>query len=305
MGIRTVFGPVSESDPEPRTTADAWPDCDPAPVRVLVLGIYHMDDPELNAVNLDVDDVLEPDRQTQLRDLVDRLGAFEADRVALERPFERTDDLNAQYEAYRTGEHAYDEYAELDSTDPKRADSDDECRSEVVQVGFRLADRHGHDRVLGIDEYPEPPESDPFADREVDPARTADVSVPDADDFERWHHEALSRLTVPEFLAWRNDEAVCRSQAAIHHDIGFRGSEAGPGLGFLRKWYDRNLRMVQNLRRGVEGDDERAVVVVGAGHVPVLRHLLDATPAFCPESPLPYLPTVPDLDAGPATLGWE
>lgn len=69
---------------------------------------------------------------------------------------------------------------------------------------------------------------------------------------------------------------------------------AGEGISgtptFLAYWYDRNIRMVHHLWRAIEQGDERLLLVVGTGHIRVLRHLLGETPMFCPVSPLPYLP---------------
>jgi hypothetical protein len=48
--------------------------------------------------------------------------------------------------------------------------------------------------------------------------------------------------------------------------------------GFASAWYNRNLRMYSNVVRSVRGADERLLVVVGAGHVPILRELMLSTP---------------------------
>jgi pheromone shutdown protein TraB len=48
--------------------------------------------------------------------------------------------------------------------------------------------------------------------------------------------------------------------------------------------------MVHHLWRAIEQGNERILLVVGTGHIRVLRHLLDETPMCCPVSPLPHLP---------------
>ena len=49
-----------------------WPQCESEQVQVMLLGTYHMDNPGLDEVNIDADDVLAADRQAQFRELVDR-----------------------------------------------------------------------------------------------------------------------------------------------------------------------------------------------------------------------------------------
>jgi hypothetical protein len=43
-------------------------------------------------------------------------------------------------------------------------------------------------------------------------------------------------------------------------------------------WYDRNLRIFANLLRLVRSPEERIVVIFGAGHLPILRHLAESSP---------------------------
>ena len=47
--------------------------------------------------------------------------------------------------------------------------------------------------------------------------------------------------------------------------------------------------MAHNLTRMLRPDVKRILVIVGSGHVPPLRNLLDEAPQFCPISPLSLL----------------
>lgn len=68
-----------------------------------------------------------------MEDLVTRLAAWSPDRIAVEWPFSRTDTARARYARCRAGMLAQD-------------------GNEVVQIGFRLASRLGHDAVSPIDD---------------------------------------------------------------------------------------------------------------------------------------------------------
>lgn len=273
------------------TPPAGWPSCEPEQLQIMLLGTYHMDNPGLDEVNVDTDDVLSDERQAQLEDLTERLADWQPDQIAVERPYDNVDAVNSLYESYRTGEYAYDREESFPAPHPMRNDDKSECRSEVVQIGFRLADRLDHDRVVPIDEHPEAPDNNPFANRDIDSTRKTAVTLPNP---EEWKHDVESRLVtsaIPEYLAWMNQE----SQLQFNHDLMFgrcvRATGENPGTPtFLAHWYDRNLRMVHHLWRAMERGDERMLLVVGTGHIRVLRHLLIETPMCCPVSPLPYLP---------------
>jgi hypothetical protein len=57
----------------------------------------------------------------------------------------------------------------------------------------------------------------------------------------------------------------------------------------LRPWYDRNLRIVQNFFRILEEDDDRLLLIIGGSHVPVIRHIIDATPQLCAVESMPVI----------------
>lgn len=265
-------------------------------IEVAVLGTYHMDDPGLDVVNVDADDVLADGRQRELEALADRLAGWDPDAVAVERPNDRQDDLDTLYEQYRSGERAYDEEWEIDPPHALREDPTGECRSEVIQVGFRLADRLDHGRVHAVD-YTQPmvEEGNDLGEGEFETAagraiEELAVPLPDPAEMQRRADEHLAESTILEHLRWTNRDRQLRQ----NHDLMFAGSLTGfeeqyRGVPVLTRWYDRNLRIVENLWRAAGADTDRILLVIGAGHVRVLRNLLEETPTFEPVSALPLL----------------
>ncbi|KAB1196965.1 MULTISPECIES: DUF5694 domain-containing protein [Haloferax] len=275
------------------TPPEGWPRCESGPVEVMLLGTYHMDNPGLDVAQLDVDDVLHPERQAQLRTTVDALEGWRPDRVAVERPYDRADEVNAIYDEYRSGKRSYDAEEEIEPPHPSRNELTTECRSEVVQLGFRLADRLDHERVFPID-YPMTLANEAYeelAEDGFEPEEKIQFDQLDVSELEREVTEQIATSSIQEFLLWQNRERNLGVQSAGFFGESLRwGREnnfGGPKL--VATWYDRNLRMVHNLWRAIESEDERVLVVVGAGHVHILRELLEKTPMFCPVSPLPSL----------------
>lgn len=179
-----------------------WPEPDPNQTEVCLLGCYHMDQPGNDAVNVDVDDVLAADRQREIERLVDRLATWDPDLVAVERPADEAADLEEFYREFRTGERRFDE---------PDGDGPVSVRSEVVQVGFRLATELGHERVYPVDDRVEI--ADRLGDSRIEALDQGDLwiadeevreatGLPDPEAYEERISARLAESTVTEFLRW-------------------------------------------------------------------------------------------------------
>jgi hypothetical protein len=250
--------------------------CAPSEVQVMILGTYHFANPGRDVIKQDFDDVLQPKRQVELEDLVTRLASWKPDRIAVEWPFSQTDTIRARYERFLARTLAPN-------------------RNEVVQIGFRLASQLGHPAVFPIDD-------DSFLDvndslKAVDQRRpgfrkTRDSIVASLQKQAEAENAWMRTTTIREHLLRLNsDEALHRGNS-----LGMFGGylQAGEGQNYggpqlLAQWYARNFNMAHNLTRMLEPELKRILVIVGSGHVPPLRNLLDEAPQFCPVSPLSLL----------------
>ena len=63
-----------------------------------------------------------------------------------------------------------------------------------------------------------------------------------------------------------------------------------PGANWLAHvWYARNLKIFVNLTRITESDDDRILLIIGAGHVFLVQQFLEDSGDYIVESPLQYL----------------
>ncbi|WP_410767571.1 DUF5694 domain-containing protein [Haloferax sp. DFSO60] len=283
--------------PRPNVAArksPTWPTPTPEQIEVVILGTYHMDNPGLDAANVDADDVLSDDRQRELTELVSNLEAIDPDFVAVERPASAADAVQDAYLQYRDGGFSYGEAHALNAMHPERDDARQRSRSEVVQIGFRLADRFGHDRVVPVDvpeDLGDSPDLDALEADGFEPTPKRDVPRLDTRALEESLTERLKTSSIPAYHRFLNEEAALHYNDGMYDQFLQMGTDenyAGPDA--LARWYRRNLRMVHNIWRAVDDDTERVLFIVGSGHVHILRHLLTEFPQFCPVSPLPYLP---------------
>ena len=243
-----------------------WSECRPEQVQVMVLGTFHF------AQSADDLDILDPRRQEELARILDRLERFAPDRVAVEHPYadaDRLDSLNQRYLALPP-----------DSLG---------TRNETQQIGFRLARRMGHARVYPVD-VPMNLWHDSIA--------VFDERWPDARDRlrARWdvrHADrdlrALADRPLAEILAILILDLPPGNSEMYAGFLPLVEGEVYAGAFKLRPWYDRNLRIVQNLFRALEPEDGRLLLVIGSGHVRVLKQMLELTPQLCPVDPVPHL----------------
>lgn len=242
---------------------------DPAP-RVLLLGTFHFADAGLDDYKPEfVFDVRSARRQRELAEVIGKLEAWKPTLILVESRPERQGRLDSLYALYPGG-------------------GLDTLRNEIFQVGFRLARRLGHDGVFAIDA---PPRSfDPgLSDEEY--ARRAAALAPGLFSATDWNarYTALYRRddslksvrTLRQTLLAMNDPERLRLGHG-HYLVGAM-LDGAPGDylgadGFASTWYNRNLRIYSNIVRRIRSRDERVLVLIGAGHVPILRECLLASP---------------------------
>ena len=246
--------------------------CPPDAPRLMVLGSYHMDNPGQDARNIEADDVLTPKRQKQIAEVLDRLAPFAPTKVAIEGAFVGST-WPARYLSYRKGEYKLG-------------------RNEIEQIGLRLAERMNLARVHPVDfamwmdgrvpaeigEARPRPSPSPSAPAEPETPR----SVPEV--FREM--EALvtgGKATVLEILRYANSERFMREDHATY----IRGLRPDPYSNELygatnpvTNWYKRNLRIFTNLYRISEPGD-RILLLIGSGHLSILRRLAIDAPDVC------------------------
>lgn len=235
----------------------------PAPEQkpeVLVLGVYHMDNPGRDVFNTEADDVLSPRRQAEIREVIDVLEKFRPTKIAVEARFSRG-----------TVQEAYADYV---------AGERELTRNEVEQLGFRLAKELGHETIYPVDvdgEFPFP--------RLVKFAQATGRT----DELDALQEETGGRVeafsaylashTVLETLLYMN------SDERVAEDVGpyFRLAELGEpwdwaGADLVSDWFRRNMRIYSNIVQLVDSPNERVLVIYGAGHLGWLQYAFESNP---------------------------
>jgi len=229
---------------------------------VLVLGVYHMSNPGRDVVNIEADDVLSPERQTEIAEVVAVLEKFRPSKIAVEAGF-NSDRVAERYADYVAGEH--------ELTD-----------NETEQLGFRLARKLGHETVYPVDvdgEFPYPRvvkyaqatgRSSEFDALQEEGARVA-----------KGQSSYLASHTVLETLLYMNsDERVAEAVGFYFRLAEFGEPWDWAGADLVSDWFRRNMRIYTNVVRLVDSPDERVLVIYGAGHLGWLQYAFDSNPDF-------------------------
>lgn len=239
---------------------------------LLILGTYHMSNPGLDSYNVEADDVRSPRRQREIAELVDRLIRFRPTIVAVEAKY-GSSIWPDRYEQWLTGDY------ELG-------------RDEIEQIGFRLVRRSALENVSPVD-YPM--WMNGWRNDEIDWDRLEAQGTVEESPEEQGEGEdpapaamtpdqrRLLETTTSEYLAWLNSsERIDRG-----HVTYLRMLLPHDGIGIysrtdqVRNWYERNLRIFTNLNRLTRHGEDRVILIIGSGHLKLLRQFAADASYFC------------------------
>lgn len=251
---------------------------DARPIRVLLLGTFHMHNPGQDAVNIDSDDVLAPRRQAELEALTDALLAFAPTKVAVEA---------------RTGGP---DLVWPEPLDPEALRHD---RNEITQVAQRLAMKAGIERLHAVDvtgDFDLGPLRAVTAERG---ARELRETMAEGAEVGRQMGERLTALSIPAYLDWLNSDAMIEANHRMYRRwLRVSGDGAYPGAKLVTDWYARNMQICARILQVAQPGDN-IVVLYGVGHVYWLRECMTGLDDVEVVHPARYLQAAEKaLDAG-------
>jgi hypothetical protein len=229
-----------------RAESDARPE-------ILVLGTYHMANPGHDLYNMQADDVQSPKRQQEIAQLIEVLKRFHPTKIAIEADTQ-SQKVGKEYSDYVAGKYTL-------------------SRNEIDQIGYRLAKELGHHAVFPVDVDGEFPwqrvvnyaKANGRAEK-LDAINSGwGTQVKEENDFLRSH-------TVLEMLEYLNSDSRAAKDVALYYATVPYGDPldyAGPDL--LAAWYQRNIRIYNNIVKLIESPNDRILVVYGSGHLGWLR----------------------------------
>lgn len=233
---------------------------------VLLLGTGHWSNPGKDYMSTEFDNMLRPERQRQITACLEQLAQFAPTNVALEITAELESEWNADYQGYRQGRFAL-------------------TANERHQLGFRIAAMMDHDRIYDVDWH------------DMERSIGWDTAIAFAQRHEQVHFisfftsaahrgmdedvadlERIRNQSIQEQLLETNDLGNVGDSHRVYMDLAQVGSGSNYiGADVVLRWYDRNMKIFVNLSRIATSSDDRILVVIGGGHLPLLKHFIESS----------------------------
>jgi hypothetical protein len=227
-----------------------------------LLGTFHFDDPGRDDDRQRVHvGVMSPEPERQIQALLDRLARYRPTKIAVEWSADRQAPSDSAYAAHRAGRLVLP-------------------ANEIHQLGFRFAARLGHSEVFAIDAPARWYDTSVSTDVLIDRARSHGQSdlLQRGQAWDRYftrlnEYEDSLKTQVPlaQYFAYLNRPERLRENLGRYlvGEMEVGGGDDHIGADMRAAWHDRNLRIFSNILRLSSEPDERILVIIGAGHVPL------------------------------------
>lgn len=249
------------------------------PIKVMLLGTVHLDNPGRDAINPKVPNVLTEQKQQELQAVRNALARFQPNKVALEVEMKHQAAFDSLYQSFKAGK--LDTFSTGDFVSK---------RSEQYQIGFKLTKELGHKHVYAVDhQLPMPIGKIMKAAKKHDPEFL--------DYFKRYKHSDAVQSTdsllqngsmIELYRSLNTAERVDKYYEPYVRSAAVTSDTAFVGANVTAQYYKRNLRIFANLMKVAKPGD-RIFMMFGAGHQPFLRPLLKGSPRVEFVDPMKYL----------------
>lgn len=268
---------------------------------VILLGVYHFDNPGQDSYNTEVDDYFSENRQKEIEEVVSRLKKFQPTKVFVEARPERQVALDSLYRRYKGDEISLKEIPG--------------GRNEVYQIGFRLAKQLNLPSPLAIDyqgywlgDYVDfIADTLAYSDYLNYQVIQADNAIKKSREYQsnsilqnltrlnEWdnilanHHYYNNiaihvRDTAKIMFQYQEQEAEIDGLPYLMRSFDFNEI----GVEMIAEWYKRNLFIYRSILDQTQKED-RVLIIIGSGHIRYLHQLLDDNPEFKITQPNRYL----------------
>lgn len=229
-----------------------------AQTEVLLLGCFHFDNPGLDVAKFENANVLSAKRQAEIAALVEKLKAFNPDKIFVEVPAGMQRQLDSSYRAYQSGKSAL--YA-----------------TETHQLGYRLGAMLNHPRLYAVDfrETAFPFDSLMRSAMEANQVQLLGYAKASIDSIERDFNERLKTQTMTELLISQNSRAANRFAVGSYFDFLVAGKEGNHVGSYLTsEWWRRNMVIYENILKRLDGREKRILVIFGSAHTALLEAMM-------------------------------
>lgn len=239
---------------------------------IMMLGTFHFNFPNLDVKIVERDDqidVLEPQHQKEIKEIVNRLALFNPTIIVIEANPQDQSRIDSLYDRYVEGVHTL-------------------SRNERQQIGFRLGKMLGIEKLYCTDDW----------GRHYDHVREL-LNNEDSREYAEFYNTFYNN---PDSSLFYMPDPIFKTESILaelirindERDIKnhFGNYLIGPfkyatdeneffGVDFITGWWlNRNLRIFRNIQKIDRKPDDKILVIYGAGHLNTLNYFFDCSPEF-------------------------
>jgi len=244
---------------------------------VMLLGTWHFAYPNNDSYKVAASDMVDfssKKKQNEILETVKRLQKFKPTIICIESMNQRKIDS------------IYNEYLQ------------DNYKLEInesEQIGFRLAKRLGLKKVYATDSYSwlrEQYKQYPILDDLWDEQYYLDTleMIKWGSKYEKFYNYSdnlIKTHTVEECLKYFNQPENIKARLGNYLVEMKTSNHNGPD-SYALKWYDRNVRIFNNILKTNPKPTDRILVIYGVSHISILEQLFDVSPQFKLVRPYEY-----------------
>lgn len=233
--------------------------------QILLIGTFHFENPGLDVAKVSTFNVMTDKSQKELVNIANKIVKFGPDKIFVERNYMKQDKLDKFY-AKNT-----------DSLLSKNAD-------EIVQIALRSAKKMGHKKLFAID-YNQT--SFPYDSllkgmkgaNQIDLLKSNELQMTN---YEKSQNEKISKYNLTDLLLDLNSKESIKNDLEWYIGTANRAGAIDNFVGayLVSEWYRRNLYMYSLVQKLTEAKDDKIMILLGAGHVAIIREFIKNDPNF-------------------------
>ena len=240
---------------------------------VLLIGTFHYNNPGADVVKTKSFDILKDESQQELDFIASKINKFKPTKIYVEWDYDEQTELDSIYKLYN--DDNYFTNADL---------SDFYKKNEIFQLAFRVGKLGELGQINGIDYKTEFPFDSLMVvlekNRQIEiQSRIGEMIEIFTVGFDNKIEKGASLRDLTYYL---NTPELRDLSNEFHSEmplvVGSKENFIGPFL--TSEWYKRNLYMWSLIQKGVENEDQRIMVLVGASHAAILKNFIDDNKAW-------------------------
>ncbi|OZM57573.1 hypothetical protein CIB95_04165 [Lottiidibacillus patelloidae] len=241
--------------------------------KVLIVGTFHMESTR-DLYQTDIDNMFSEQRQMEINQIVTSLKEFKPTKVTVEIDKKNNEKLNKEFLDYRNGK------INLQS-------------NEVHQLGFRVAEQLGHNKIYAIDWLDETVENRSLGEvlewaRKNLPELYQEITEKYFKKFSTFS-EIGNKSIVDVFKEINKTELIKKLHEAYLAVARIADDSNYVGIDWVSWWYQRNLIIYANLAAIATSKSDRTLLIIGASHVHLVAQFLRESGKFEVEELHHYL----------------